>query len=63
MKVYDSVDWVVGRCVGYEVGRGVGDELYSGVGDEVGEVYEFELGGQVVSINMSNMKLMWRFET
>ena len=36
MRVYGSVDWVVGICIGYGVGRGDGDELGSVVGDEVG---------------------------
>ena len=46
--------------VGAVVGILVVDEVDIGVGDEVGEVFELEVGGNVSSINMSNMKSMCR---
>ena len=54
MEVNGSVDLVVGRGVGSGVGRVVGDEVYSAVGEGV----ELEIGGNVVSINISRIKLM-----
>ena len=40
-----------------------GYKVYSGVGYELGEVVELEVGGEFVSINISNMKSMWIFMT
>ena len=59
IEVNGSVDLVVGRGVGSGVGRVVGDEVYSAVGEGV----ELEVGGNVVSINISRIKLMWILET
>ena len=52
MKVLSSEGWGVGRGVGARADRGVVDEVDIGVGNEVGEVFELEFGGKVVSINM-----------
>ena len=58
MKVDDILDWCVGIGVHDGVVRSVGDEVDIDVGHW--EVYEvsLEVGGKVVSINMSNLKLM-----
>ena len=55
MKVCGSLDLVVGRGFGTGVGWGFGDEVVKRV--------DLEVGGNVVSINMSNIKSMWRWVT
>ena len=52
VKFHVSVCLCVGRGVGAGVGWGVVDEVNIGVGNEVGEVFELEVGGKVVWINM-----------
>ena len=52
MKFDVSACWGVSRCVGAGVDRGVVDEVDIGVGNEVGEVFELEVGGKIVSINI-----------
>ena len=36
MKIYDSVDWYIGRSVGVKYGRGIDGRVYSDVGAEFG---------------------------
>ena len=51
-----GVGWVVGAVVGIVIYN----EVDSNVGNEVGERVKLEVGGKCVSINMWNIKSMWR---
>ena len=47
-----EIVWTVDRRVGDGIGRSIVDEVDIGVGDEVDKLFELEVEGKDVSINM-----------
>ena len=63
MNVDDVVYWCVGIGVHDGVVRIDSDEIHIVVGNWEGYEVSLEVGGKVVSINMSNLESIWILKT